>query len=263
MKILIYTAVFGKYDKVYSPVQIDGGIDHIIITDDGGLNVPGWTIMVVDSSIFPTLKAANLYYRALIHRVLPDYDASLYVDGNIRLLGETAPLFEELEKNGAALAAYPHPLRSTVAEELEAVLALGRTRNPEAARGELRGYLAQGFPDTIRLIETGVMLRDHRAAEFDPAMELWWSLFREYQTRDQLSLPYVIWKTGLRVHLMEGSFRHPNPFFGLYPHVGEKGVNPRYADAAARSYSSRWFRFVRSLWDGYRWLGRAARAYRS
>ncbi len=251
MKRLVYTAVFGDYDRVYPPVRPEPGVDYVIVTDDARLTVPGWNSMVVDSSAFPNPKAANLFHRALIHRLLPGYDASLYHDGNIRLLGETAPLFDELERSQAALAAYRHPLRRTVAEEAQAVIEIGKVRDSQRVREEVSRYMADGFPDNIRLIETTIVLKNHRAPSLDAAMELWWNLFRDYLTRDQLSLPYVIWRTGLAVHLLPGTFREPNPFFAIYPHYRAKNVSPLYVHVAARSHDSRVHKLLLALWHAY------------
>lgn len=259
MKRLIYTAVFGEYDRVYPPVRPEPDMDYLIVTDRAGMEVPGWKTMAADSSAFASTTAANRYYKMLIHRLVPGYDASLYIDGNIRLLDATAPLFDELERSEAALAAFAHPRRSTVAEEAQAVIELAKVGDAAAVRKEVSHYRADGFPDTIRLIEGTVLLRNHRRPDLGPAMELWWRLFGEHLTRDQLSLPYAIWKTGLSVHLLEGSFRNPNPYFALYPHRGAKGVNPFYSHVSARSHDSIPFRALHALWHGYWGLRRSLR----
>lgn len=259
MKRLIYTAVFGDYDRVYPPVRSETGVDYAIVTDRADMFVPGWETMVIDGSDFPTSTTANRYHKMLMHRVLPGYDASLYVDGNIRLLGDTAPLFEQLEHSKAALAAYAHPQRSRVAEEARTLIEIGKVQNTGRVKKEVSSYKADGFPDNTRLIEGGVILKNHRAPGLDAAMELWWNLFREHLTRDQLSLPYVIWKTGLSIHLLPGTFRDPNPFFAIYPHYRAKNVNPRYVHVAARSHDSAFFKLALTLWHGYWNVRRALR----
>lgn len=238
MKRLIYTAVFGGYDRVYPPLRKEAGVDYVIITDAPDLVVPGWTVHQVDASAFAAPKAANLYYRALIHRVLPGYDASLYVDGNIRLIGDTRPLFEALDASGAALAAFSHPRRTRVAEEVEAVIAQCKVHEPTRVRQEFASYLAAGFPDTAGLTENGVLLKDHRHPELDAAMALWWKQFSAHLTRDQISLPFVLWKTGLPVLVFPTSFRSRNPFFAGYPHLAGSSQPAWLVHLCARSHES-------------------------
>lgn len=259
LKRLIYTAVFEDYDRVYPPVRAEAEVDYVIVTDRADLRVSGWDTLIADPADFPSAKAANLYHRALIHRILPGYDASLYVDGNIRLLGPTRPLFEQLEQSGAALAAYRHPHRATVAEEVDAVIRLRKVSDPSRVSNELREYTADGFSDDVPMIASGMILKDHRSPALDPAMELWWSLFRKHLTRDQLSFPYVVWKTGLPVHLLEGTFMKPNPFFALHAHVGAEGVNRHHAHAAARSHDSAFFKLVHQGWNFVRRVANLAR----
>jgi hypothetical protein len=257
VKRLIYTAVFGDYDRVYPPVRREAGIDHVIVTDRAGMVVPGWTTMAVDGSGFPTHKAGNVHYRALMHRAAAGYDTSLYVDGNIRLLRETSPLFDEFERSGSAFGAYAHPKRSTVAEEARAVIELGKVEDAARVAKEVNSYLADGFPDDITLLQTGMLLKNHRSPELDFAMALWSSLFLKHQTRDQLSLPYVAWKTGLSVHLLDE--RRKNRFFALYPHNGKPGANRPYNHVVARSYDSLFHRFLLKLWRGRWWWLRLTR----
>jgi hypothetical protein len=263
MRFLVYTCVFGGYDRVYPPIRPEPGLDHVIVTDDAGLRVPGWRTQVVDMAPFATPKAANLYHRALIHRVLRGYDAALYIDGNMRLLGPTSRVFGPFLVSGAALAAWRHPQRSTVAAEAEACITGAKVPDPARIWAELAEYGAAGFPDDQGLFETGILLKNHRVAALDPAMALWWELYARHLTRDQISLPFVLWKTGLSRHVLPGSFRDPNPYFALYPHARAKGVNPLYAHVSARSHDSLLHRALLGGWHATWALRRRLRRRRA
>lgn len=245
---LVFTAVFNGYDKVYPPVVAEDGVDYVIITDDAATTAPGWRTVTVDTARFATAKAANLYHRALIHRVLPGYDASLYVDGNIRLLGPSRALFDALHDHGAAVMLHRHPLRDSVAQEANAVLGSSKIGGSSLCEDELEAYRRDGFPDDVGLAETGIILKNHHHPQLDRAMELWWTLFEKYATRDQLSFPYVIWKTGLDILWISESFRDPNPYFAIYPHWRAKGVNQWYTHVSARSHDSRVYWGLLALW---------------
>lgn len=257
MKRLVYTAVFGGYDRVFPPMHPEAGLDYVIVTDDAALSVPGWRTHVITPGALGA-KTANLQFKALMHRELPGYDASLYIDGNIRLLGRTSEVFDRFLATGAALGVYRHPQRDTVAAEVEACIAAGKA-DPVKLRAELADYRAEGFLDDQGLIEATILLKNHHSPELDPAMGLWRDLFQRYQTRDQISLPVVKWKTGLSCAWHEGSFREPNPYFGLYPHRGAAHVPPLYADLSARAYDSLAHRLLLRTWQGTWAVRRAAR----
>jgi len=106
MKCLVYTCVFDNYDWIFPPTCQEQELSYVIVTDDPTLNVSGWKTLVVDISGFANSKKANLHYRAFIHRVFKEYDFSLYVDGNIRLLGPTREFFSNFSTSNAALGLY-------------------------------------------------------------------------------------------------------------------------------------------------------------
>lgn len=259
MARLVYTAVFGGYDRVFPPMVSEAGIDHVLITDDPAMQVRGWRTLAIDPAAYGSPKAANFHYKALIHRELPGYDASLYVDGNIRLIGRTSEVFDRFEASGAALGVFPHPLRDNVADEVDACIAAGKG-DAEKLRAEYAAYRAEGFADDQGLIEATILLKNHRSPQLDPAMGLWRDLFSRFQTRDQLSLPVVKARTEVALAYHPFSFRDPNPWFGLYPHRGAKGVPPLYADLFARSYDSAPRRVLMKSWQGWwavrRWLAK-------
>ena len=92
-RILVYTCVFGGYDRVYPPVHRDPAIDYVLVTDDPAMSVAGWRTLAVDRERFGSEKAPNRHFKMLAHRNgLAGYDVSVYVDGNIRVIGRTAEL---------------------------------------------------------------------------------------------------------------------------------------------------------------------------
>lgn len=262
MRLLVYTCVFGGYDRIFPPIFLDRAFDYIAITDDPQLKVHGWRPHLVDTSAFGSARSANRYYKMLGHRILPGYEASIYVDGNIRLLGQLQHLISDFQKTGAALGAFPHPTRKDIAGEAEACVASGKVDDAARLRLELECYLADGFTDKQGLIEATVLLKNHSHPALDAAMELWWALFERYESRDQISLPYVIWKTALPVARMPNSFRVANPYFGIYPHFAAANVSSRYAYACARSYDSVWYRLLLAAWHTKWRVQRLARSLR-
>jgi hypothetical protein len=259
---LVYTCIASGYDRVYPPLSIEEGFDYFIVTDDPTLTVPGWRIHIVDRNSFPSSRLMNRYFKMLGHREFLGYDASLYVDGNIRILGGLQLLFDRFQASGGALRLFAHPLRDTVSEEIEACVKGGKVSDGERLLSELAAYRTDGFADVSGLIEATILMKDHTTADTDRAMCFWWDLYQQYQSRDQISLPYVLWKTGVSYTYHDFSFRQPNPFFGLYPHWKAAYVPALYTHLSARSHDSvvHWLlqQAWHSWWEIRRWI-RSAR----
>jgi hypothetical protein len=262
VKLLVYTSVIGGYDRVFPPVVKDQTVDYVMLTDDTTLKVSGWRTHFVDSERFRSRRAANRYGKMLVHRLLPGYDASLYVDGNIRLLSASGELLRNFAESNQALRLFRHPLRDSVFEEIAACVSLGKVDDARPLEAELEAYRIDGFSDDQGLAEATIIMKNHKISGLDEAMALWWSLFVRFGNRDQLSLPYVLWKSGISHDWQDFNFREPNPWFGLYPHRGAIGVRPLYADLYARSYDSTLHRTLLASWHGIWALRRRLRMIR-
>jgi hypothetical protein len=259
MKCVVYTSVFASYDWVFPPLQIETDICYILFTDDPGLRVRGWKTVVVEAGRFRDARTANRYYKMLAHREFPDIDCSLYIDGNIRLLGETSRVIAQFMSSGACLGLFRHPLRSSVREEADSCVTTGKIKDATALDQELSLYREHGFSDDVGLAECTVHFKNHKHPGLAEAMELWWSLFERFGTRDQISLPYVIWHTRVPCTYQPFSFRDANPYFGFYTHRGDNRAPRYYAYVEGRSYDSPVYALILGAWHVYWEVRRAVR----
>ncbi len=259
MRLLIYTSVFGHYDWVFPPVETAEDVNYILVTDNPETQVTGWQSLVVDSEKFESSRAASRYYKMLPQKAFPNFDYSLYVDGNIRLLGDIKPVFNEFIASKACLGLFKHPLRTSVQEEVEACLKAAKLVRTDRLKKELSFYQQEDFPDNVGLFEAGVMLRNHRHPDINPSMNCWWSLYQQFGSRDQFSLPYVIWKTGVPCAYHPYSFRDPNPYFGIYTHRGDDRAPRHYAYVEGRAYDSLFYASLLKSWHIYWTIRRALR----
>lgn len=248
MKVLVYTCVFGNYDWIFPPINPQNDFHYLLVTDNPKLHVKGWRTHYVNASEFDSFQSANRYYKTLIHKVFLGYDYSIYVDGNIRLLGDLSGFLAPFYESNADLGLFKHPLRSSVHDEVLACLKSSKIKDKIKLKSELFFYREDGFPDNVGLIEATILIKNHRGSGLDQAMELWWSLFEKYGTRDQLSLPYVIWKTNVSCFYQLGSFRDSNPYFGIYTHRGDSRAPLFYGYVEGRAYDSIFFRIILKTW---------------
>jgi hypothetical protein len=93
-----------------------------------------------------------------------------------------------------------HPQRDNIVQELEACIHLKKFKKGDQyfASDQVNSYLSRGFPVCTKLQAATIIFRRHDKVDLlHSAMSLWWSQVNRYTCRDQLSLPYVLWKTGL------------------------------------------------------------------
>jgi hypothetical protein len=221
---VVYTAMFGGYDFV-APVDPTWSCDFICFTDNSDFIGSGWTIVSVELNGVPP-NIANRRYKILPHAYLAEYEQSLYIDGNIRLVRDPLVLFDKYLTHGPALAALPHPKRNCVYQEAAAILE-GRLLDREG-NGRLRAlidrYAQLGLPAASGLTENGVLLRRHHDPFLQSIMEEWWEEFLSGPPRDQLSLPYVLWKASYGLSLLEEGPRTRADFFEIDLHRKDADV---------------------------------------
>lgn len=76
-------------------------------------------------------------------------------------------------------------------------------------------YLAQELPENFGLWEGGVVLR--RADCSPDWQEQWWTEIENGSCRDQISLAFVLWKSGLSVHTFQS---RPSDVIRMHEHRG-------------------------------------------
>ena len=86
-KIVCYTCITNDYDSLYTPYVMPKNIDFICFTnsaDEKLLNK--WTIRKIPDELshFSYVKQQRLI-KILAHKWLPEYDVSIWIDGNIHI----------------------------------------------------------------------------------------------------------------------------------------------------------------------------------
>lgn len=189
MPCAAYTAVAGKY-RQRTDVQCFG-----------------------DVSVFqqPVMEAKR--YKILPHLFVAG-DVTLWIDGNITLRAEPQAVADALLDTGADMAIFRHSYRSTVWQEFATLKDDPRFAIPylqQQLAAQAKAYRDDGLPDDAQLYECNVIVRRNND-RVNRLMEAWWAQICRWQWRDQVSLPYVLWKygDGLALSSVTGNVRnHP------------------------------------------------------
>lgn len=196
MKKVVYTALTGCYDALEQHKYVNPEYDYICFSNDFGNQekVGIWTIRKFEypsddkqlQSRFPKLQP---------HKVLAEYDISLYVDANVNIL--TPYIFnriEELLEQGVLLAGVKHQFRDCLYDEAYRVWISGVDNNITAIRKQLSYYKNEGFPRHFGMYEANVIFRQHNNLLIIKQCDEWWRLRLNYSKRDQLGYSFTLWK---------------------------------------------------------------------
>lgn len=195
VRIAVYSCITGNYDGVLDPLYLEPSVDYYMFTDVPLPKSSKWKkIDVTKYSEYTDLTPAQMNRRIkmLPFHYLPDYDYSIYVDGNIEIIAPLSPLIESM--GDSALGVHFHNYRDCIYDE---IIAIEHYKKIDLAKAkeQLSFYEKEGFPHHFGLYENGVLIRKHSDETVQLLMEEWWEEYLKYPTRDQFSLPYLIWKT--------------------------------------------------------------------
>jgi hypothetical protein len=192
---VVYTAISGNYDELYTPKDVNDNWDYICFTDNDDLTSDFWEIKKMEEFNLDKVRM-NRVYKILPHLFLPEYDYSLYIDGNFRITGDIEKFITRFSKTNPMMC-FIHPERNSIYEEAEAVLKLGKD-SEKYVRTQINKYKYEGYPKDNKLIAGGILFRNHNDPSIINLMNAWWKEIELFSYRDQLSFNYVCWKNNFQ-----------------------------------------------------------------
>ncbi|QKJ28032.1 DUF616 domain-containing protein [Aliarcobacter cibarius] len=214
--LVVYTALFGNYDDLIEPKENYEGCDFICFTDQKHLTSDVWEIRLIEECEMPA-NMMNRKYKILPHLFLSQYEWSMYVDANIKILNNPFELANKyLAKHDFAMP--KHFARDCIYEESKECVILGKSKYDET-RKQMDNYKKEGFPKNFGLGENGILFRKHNSEKVVRLMNDWWEELNTHTKRDQLSLAYVLWKSGEKFSYMDESAREGKGYFEYVIHT--------------------------------------------
>ena len=200
IKIAVYTCVTGKYDYNQKIMFKESCCDYFYYTDDDKQkdDNPYWTIKKIDKKIIQKYKNnidINRYLKMHPHLLFGDrYDYSIYIDGNIEIESILSDLIDRVQEKGIAF--HNHNSRECIFDEGKMCINSGKG-NKEKISETLNKYREEGMPENYGLLECNVIVTNLKNNYSKKILSEWWDEFYKSQCyRDQLILPYIIWRNG-------------------------------------------------------------------
>lgn len=193
MKVAVVTSIFGGYDAPAQHVPQDTEAEYVLVTDRP-CGCPPWRVVVeARPQLHPRLGAKFAKCRPDAYA---DADVYIWCDANVRVYD---PGFISwcLKGLGDADIAIPrHPDAPRISDDMAMAMTQPRF-SPLPMREQVAHYAAQGFDERFGNWWTGLVVRRGPAAA--PSFgDAWLSEMIRWTYHDQLSLPYVMWRAGLR-----------------------------------------------------------------
>jgi hypothetical protein len=221
-RIAVCCVVSGNYDIPQPLSHRMPQADYFLLCDQPP-NSPldGWSLIQVEPIAGKSAQYFSRYLKMNLLSHIPmaeNYDAIVYIDANITMLEDIAPIISAFLASTADLGVIPHPFRQSVYEEAATIM-LHMRESREQVYKVLEMLEREACPPTAGLFEMNFFsLRPGLAA--DQFLKDWWAAFQQYGNRDQLLAPLIAWKNGTKLHalLPAGQSVRNHPAFQYYPH---------------------------------------------
>ena len=200
-KIIIYTTNLGGYDDLHDAPRHSRNVEYLYYTD--GESPKGWEKIEMKDTIEDTsVRRESRYYKINSH-LLPPHDISIYIDASYIIKKDIAELVMFLGDRDIALA--EHERDNCVYQHAKRVLVL-KLDTAGYVKKQVERYKRKGFPKDFGVSENCLIIRKN-TQQVRLLNELWWIEYQRGSQRDQLSMPYALWKTGIKVAWLPFSAR--------------------------------------------------------
>lgn len=262
-RVTVFTCAIGNYDWIHRPRHQPAEIDFLRFSNKKPWNLRGWQHRdLPELPENPSFRVMSRFPKLRPQDALPqDYDIGVWIDSSVEVLGDIKPLLEAFYASGADMALFSHPSGRSVIEEIDFALATNKIPSEfhAAAVRQRERYQAAGIADQ-KIIEATILFYQLQSAAARTFGQVWWDEIRTYTERDQVSQPFAMLSTDLKVHWWDWHFDDPNPYFRRQPHrpsdLGHRLRVGAYCLGDSR-LDFRLVRWARKLGGAIRGLGRS------
>lgn len=211
-KVVLYTARFGtpgRFRTHESSLPADDRIYYTDIDVEEGCHqmVPVGRSRTVKNDFYqirkmnldhisPPIKRQRFVKICIPDELFDNYEYSIYADIKRPVVSNFDQLIKFLQ-DGSDFLVRKHPGRNCAYKEADFLLRKNWYDN-SAILKQVEFYKKEGFPAHSGLYWSVQLFRRH-TKELKEFSRLWWKQVERYSYRDQISLPYVAWKTGMRI----------------------------------------------------------------
>ena len=221
-KIVIYTCITGDYDQLLELKNIDTQtFDYICFTNTKIKEVYPWKIIDI-SNIQYEMNLSNQMFARYVkmnpHLFLSDYDLSIWINGNVSIIGDLK-YFINMLNNKNYILTISHPFRNSIYEEIN--YCVKNKKDTFQNLNKLHKYLiSEGFLNVPKLILSNIILRRHNENDCKNIMKQWWFFTKNYTKCENTTFNYIIFKEFGKYQSVHWDFINKKYFFSNLMHRG-------------------------------------------
>ena len=171
MKTVLYTAIIGSYDTLKRAPETG---DTFIAFIDGKTKkvVRPWEIVRPSFSFHTSMLTAK-WFKMMPHRLFPDCEYSLWVDGSVEIIRkETVAQLVAKYMQDADIVLFKHRKRNCIYDEAWECIRKRRD-NKAIIYQQVNKYTQDNYPSNNGLAEATILLRRH-TPKVNAFNEAWW-----------------------------------------------------------------------------------------
>lgn len=221
-KVVVYTCIINNYDKIQEPLYKNPACEFVVFTDGSVPENSVWqkrclpTIPGFDKNKMNGTEI-NRWIKLHPHILFPEYEYSVYVDGNILVVADIIPIINQM--GNKIIGTHILAMAVDCVYEYSKIVIAGKKAPKHFVDMQMENYKRNGYPKHNGVFENGILVREHNNIKCIKLMEDWWKELQKYTCRDQLSFNYVIWKNKMenQVYIIDYNI-YQNPRFRVKPH---------------------------------------------
>ena len=211
-KIAILTAISGNRDKLSAPTIVHDNADYYAFVDNPSEEQIGpWKQIKIfpftNDERFSNRRKAKPY-KVMPELFVPGYDFYFWADATHDVV-ENPQLIVDKYLTDSSIAIFRHRERCCAYEEANEIIKLNYDHLNNVTN-QIKEYQKMDFPFEYGLFELPVIIRKN-CFETTTLNLMWWEQICKYSSRDQISFPFCLWKTGINFSIMPGYANGINP----------------------------------------------------
>lgn len=158
-------------------------------------------------------------YKILPELYFPDYEWIIWIDSTHEVIESPEKIIDEY-MTGGDIGVFIHNTRNCVYDESRVVIDWGKNI-PDEVNKQVEFYRECNYPQNNGLFELSVIIRRNKK-NIRKLNLMWWEQICKFSSRDQISFPFVLWKSGVVPNILPGFANtdfHNIPTNKLIPHT--------------------------------------------
>lgn len=198
-KIAVYTCITGNYDELENPLILEKNCDYFLFTTNDDIKSDFWQVTKISDQIqkLGNNNIINRYIKMHPKELFPEYDYAIYIDGNIKIVSTISQLISKIN-DVTGIAIHKHCKQNCIFQEVKVCRAYNKG-NYKSMKKQMKRYKKEKFPKNFGMFECNMLISDLKNRKSEEIFNDWWEEYLSSESlRDQLALPYVLWKNNLQ-----------------------------------------------------------------